>query len=243
LIKTSLMVLYLRIFGKIGHIRIIIAVVMVIVWGWAFSIVIEGFLLCRPLAFNWDQTLPGGVCGDRNAAFVAAGALNMITDVMVLVLPIPYIWALQVPASRKFGLCLIFCLGLFVSIVSIIRMDSLVKLDLSDVTYNIPNVLMWSVIEPELALIGANLPLLRPLFARVFDQFASTRDQSCSRPSRLSNKHRFGSLSNRGWYAMGAVKKDVCQTGASQDDLQSLESSVGIVAHTTKASGTNFDAE
>jgi hypothetical protein len=79
--------------------------------GWAFRIIIEAFLLCRPFAANWDITIPGH-CGNRNAAFVAAGALNMFTDILVLVLPIPYIWGLRLATSRKIGLTGIFSLGL-----------------------------------------------------------------------------------------------------------------------------------
>lgn len=78
---------------------------------WMVSVVLETFLLCRPLAFNWDTTIDG-VCGDRNAVFVIAGVTNMITDFMVLLLPVPCILKLQMPPGQKFGLLLVFCMGI-----------------------------------------------------------------------------------------------------------------------------------
>ena len=75
------------------------------------SIVLETFLLCRPLAFNWDSTIPGGVCGARNTVYVSAGSLNVVTDFMVMMLPIPHILKLHLATKRKIGLVLMFSLG------------------------------------------------------------------------------------------------------------------------------------
>lgn len=113
LVKTSLMVLYYRLFGTVKSFRIAIYLTGVIVWAWGFSIVLESFLLCQPVEFNYNPMRPGGgSCGNRNAAFVVAGALNMVTDFMVMLLPVPYIWSLQLATGRKIGLIITFCLGL-----------------------------------------------------------------------------------------------------------------------------------
>jgi hypothetical protein len=111
-IKISILLFFLRIFiTKPFRIAAWIGMAVAVLWG--VSVVVEGFLLCRPLAFNWDQTIPGGKCGDRNAAFVAAGALNMITDLGIMVLPLPFIWALQMSNSNKVALSTVFLLGIW----------------------------------------------------------------------------------------------------------------------------------
>ena len=186
------MVLYYRLFGTKGSFRIAICITGAIVWGWAISIVLESFLLCSPVEFNWNPTLPSGKCGNRNVAFVMAGVLNMVTDLMVMALPLPYIWGLQLPLGRKIGLTLVFCLGLLyvqssnlsqrylhwsvlifyvttysVSAVSIIRIMSLLSIDFNDVTSTLLIPLMWSIVEQQLAIVCANLPLLRHVFAAV----------------------------------------------------------------------------
>lgn len=112
LIKSSIMLFFARIFGTKKSFKISVAVVMTIVWMWAVSVILETFLLCRPLAFNWDPTLPGGSCGNRNATYVIAGTLNLLTDLMVMSLPIPHIWKLKLNVAKKVALCMIFSMGL-----------------------------------------------------------------------------------------------------------------------------------
>lgn len=112
LVKTSMMILYYKLFGTKESMRVAIYATGAIVWLWALSIVLESFLICQPIPYNWNPTIPGGGCGNRNAAFVVAGVLNMVTDLMVMALPIPYIIKLQLPIGRKVGLIVAFSLGL-----------------------------------------------------------------------------------------------------------------------------------
>jgi hypothetical protein len=111
LIKTSIMLFYMRIFGSKKSFRIGVFVTMVIVWMWSASVILETFLLCRPLAYNWDTTIKGS-CGQRNATYVVAGTLNLITDLMVMVLPLPLIYKLQLNVAKKVALVSVFCIGL-----------------------------------------------------------------------------------------------------------------------------------
>ncbi|KAJ5216562.1 uncharacterized protein N7498_002969 [Penicillium cinerascens] len=167
LVKTSMMILYYKLFGSKPTMRIAIYVTGAIVWAWALSIVLESFLLCQPIEFNWNPTLPGGKCGNRNVAFVVAGVLNMVTDLMVMSLPIPYIWKLQLPVGRKVGLTAAFTLGLFVSAISMVRVVSLMHINFADVTYTLPIPLMWSIVEEQVAIVAGNLPFLRRVFSVV----------------------------------------------------------------------------
>lgn len=111
LIKTSIMLFFSRIFGSKRSFRVSVTVVMTIVWLWAISIVLETMLLCRPLAYNWDTSIKG-TCGQRNATYVVAGTLNLVTDLMVMALPIPHIWKLQLNVAKKLTLYLVFSMGL-----------------------------------------------------------------------------------------------------------------------------------
>ncbi|KAJ5812170.1 hypothetical protein N7474_008471 [Penicillium riverlandense] len=166
LIKSSIMLFYFRIFGSKRSFRISIFVTMAIVWMWAASVILETFLLCRPLAYNWDTSI-AGTCGNRNATYVVAGTLNLITDLMVMVLPLPHILKLQLTLAKKVALCSVFSIGLLVSIISIIRLKSLMEIDFTDITYSVQMGVMWTVIEPELAIICSNMPLLKTVLSRM----------------------------------------------------------------------------
>jgi len=196
LAKTSLLALYMRIFGIQRWVRIHIWVLAGVIWAWAASTILESFLICRPFAFNWDTSIPGGVCGNRNAAFIAAGALSMMTDVLVIVVPLPSIWALNMTLPRKLSLCLIFCLGFFVSALSIIRMIALGKINFKDVTHSLIKPLLWSIMEIQLAVVVVNLPLLQPIVARLFPfiRFGTSKNNSGHANTTLTGSQHFTRL-------------------------------------------------
>lgn len=118
-IKLSVLFFYLRVFVN-DRFRFITFVVIGVVSAWTLANILLLFLICRPFAANYDLTIDG-VCGDRPTAFIAIGAYNIITDVIILVLPIPTIWSLRAQRKWKIGLTAIFLLGLVVSGVAVGR--------------------------------------------------------------------------------------------------------------------------
>lgn len=109
---------------------------MAFVIAWSVMVFLMAFLLCRPLAFNWDKTLPGGHCAKEPGPFIATGVLDLVIDIMVLLLPLPLIWNLQVSLANKVALFSIFGVG--------IRCVSLILI-LSQVKYlNFYSTVRWS---------------------------------------------------------------------------------------------------
>ncbi|KAI2465845.1 hypothetical protein F4781DRAFT_407864 [Annulohypoxylon bovei var. microspora] len=165
--KWSILTFYQRVSGAKGSsVQWFARVTMVIVFLWMVSVVLETFLLCRPLAYNWD-TFIKGTCGDRNAVYVVAGATNMVTDFMILLMPVPIIWKLKFPTSQRVGLTATFSLGLFITAISIIRLKSLMDISFTDPTWTLPMGLLWTVLEPELAILVANFPFMRPYLSKM----------------------------------------------------------------------------
>lgn len=77
---------------------------------WTFMTILIAACVCRPFALNWNSKLKGH-CGDRNAAYIAISALDIIGDALICVLPMPMIWRLRTSTSTKFGLSAVFTLG------------------------------------------------------------------------------------------------------------------------------------
>lgn len=111
LVKFSMLRFYARIFSINRVFTLAVWSAAVVIFLWMVSVVLETFLLCRPLAYNWDTTIDG-TCGNRQAVYVGAGVSNMVTDFMVLLLPIPFVWRLRMPTASKMSLLGIFCLGI-----------------------------------------------------------------------------------------------------------------------------------
>ena len=58
----------------------------------------------------------------------------MVTDAIVLCLPLPVVWSLKTGINKKIGLSFAFALGGFTCIASIIRMAILPQLNPMDIT-------------------------------------------------------------------------------------------------------------
>lgn len=66
---------------------------------------------CIPIEYVWDKTIPGGHCIDINAFFLWASFPNILTDSVMLFLPLPVVWKLQTSNHVKLGLTLTFLTG------------------------------------------------------------------------------------------------------------------------------------
>ena len=67
---------------------------------------------CSPVAFAWDKTIPGGHCRNDVQAHIRWGSFpNIITDVVMLILPLPVIWKLNTSTRNKAGLTITFLTG------------------------------------------------------------------------------------------------------------------------------------
>ncbi|KAL8824702.1 MAG: hypothetical protein Q9170_008072 [Blastenia crenularia] len=129
----------------------------------------------------------GGRCINVQSYFLSAGAINTITDFVLLALPIPILWHLRTGTRQKVLLTLIFTVGLTVCIVSVIRLVVLSQVNTSDITWNYVPAACWSAAEPSIAVVSACLPSLRPLFVRLI--WHRPKPSSSNLPSwRNSNK-------------------------------------------------------
>jgi len=72
---------------------------------------LEAFLLCRPFAYTWDKTIDGK-CADTTKAFLSAGIINLLIDVVVIILPMPMLWKLQIPLGKKLAITAMFSMGI-----------------------------------------------------------------------------------------------------------------------------------
>lgn len=110
LAKFSYLAFYLRIFVS-REFRILTWVCMGCAGAYWLGSMLQIFLICTPFAKNWNPLLPGH-CASQNVAFSTIGAFNLITDVMIMALPVRFIWKLQMSTATKMALFSIFGLGI-----------------------------------------------------------------------------------------------------------------------------------
>lgn len=96
--KIAILISYLRIFPDKGF-RVAVYTIMFITLGYMVAICLVLFFHCNPVAKNWNPLLPGHCI--LLAPYFWNGVLNIITDLMVLLVPVPVLVRWKVPTRRK----------------------------------------------------------------------------------------------------------------------------------------------
>ncbi|KAK7721101.1 hypothetical protein SLS64_001396 [Diaporthe eres] len=150
----------------------------------------------------------------------------------------PYIYSLELALYKKLVLMATFGLGLFVAIISAIRLYSILHVDLSDVTYTILMPIMWSALEPCLAITLACIPLLRPLLGGRYTPTGTAKLGPPTMKSRAVTQKR----SRR----FKILEDEVCITGQADDGPQQRPESIrydAISRHSHVDANTDTDVE
>ncbi|MCJ1387010.1 hypothetical protein MMC17_010139 [Xylographa soralifera] len=91
--------------------------------------------------------------------YFAQAVPSIITDIILLILPLPLVWKLKVTKSQKWGVSAVFLLGGFVTICSIIRLVRLIQTqDNLDFTWGLSDPALWSTVEMHIFVCCACLP-------------------------------------------------------------------------------------
>jgi rhodopsin domain-containing protein len=108
--KLSALCFYMRVFvfRKTRIFAYSIMGFVILNWAvWSISAILQ----CRPVAYWWDKTIPGGVCFNVQIFYRAMCVPNIATDIMVLALPITSLIQLKLPLFKKVALSFIFLTG------------------------------------------------------------------------------------------------------------------------------------
>ena len=108
--KISILFFYHRIFPSRTFTRISIVIGCVSI-AWWLSLVFSIIFSCKPVNYFWNKSNPNGHCLDENTLAYGITGANIVTDILVLCLPFPWLWRLQMPMSRKLLIIGMFALG------------------------------------------------------------------------------------------------------------------------------------
>ncbi len=108
-VKASILTLYIVIFPS-KRFKMVCLFTLGLSVCYFITVFLEAFLLCTPVSFTWDKSIPGQ-CANVNLAYLIAGITNLCLDALVVVLPMPMLWGLQLPFAKKAGIAGMFGLG------------------------------------------------------------------------------------------------------------------------------------
>ncbi|PLB54710.1 hypothetical protein P170DRAFT_346861 [Aspergillus steynii IBT 23096] len=113
----------------------------------------------NPVQAQWKFWLPHTTINNKSF-WIAMGIVNILLDVTVLALPQPMVWRLHQTRQRRILLSLVFSLGGFVCIASTIRLVYMATVDVNDLTYTFVTPGIWTMIEMNISIICACLPVI-----------------------------------------------------------------------------------
>jgi hypothetical protein len=114
LAKVSVIATLLRIFPHpMRYLRLFLlataAVIVLCCTCQAFLVIFQ----CTPVQFSWMLGAPDeGTCYGLEPVVLALGIVNVVTDFVICLTPIPYFLRLKMPAAQKACLCALFLTGL-----------------------------------------------------------------------------------------------------------------------------------
>ncbi|KAF1936324.1 hypothetical protein EJ02DRAFT_438622 [Clathrospora elynae] len=114
---------------------------------------------CHPIHSLWQvYPYPGDDCALNISKYLALVVTNVVTDFMILYIPLPLLWSVQIPLHRKLRFGLWICTGRFLMVAAVLRYILCLR-DVSQI--NISTI--WSIRETFLGIMAVNFPILIPI--------------------------------------------------------------------------------
>lgn len=117
--KASILLLYLRIFSNSRNLRFAVyAALATVVASHIGTLIVTTFDL-RPLKCHWIYILTDeewdAMCAeywDDDIAYIFMSVFTIVLDILILAIPCPAVWKLNMPKRQKIGVMIIFSAGL-----------------------------------------------------------------------------------------------------------------------------------
>ncbi|KAF5651171.1 integral membrane protein PTH11 [Fusarium sp. NRRL 25303] len=167
------------------------------------------FMLVRK---QWDLSITHGSCLKGVPMYTTMASITIVFDVVVMMLPFPTLLKLQMPNRKKVVLLGLFAMGIFISIIQIVRIQTIKSLsNLLDSA----GLIKWSMVENNLGIIVACVPTLAPL-VRYF-----------SEQSRVGSRSRSKSQNNSGYALQSTYRKNLSRRSGLQPLGSGVDEQIG----------------
>ncbi|KAF2752842.1 hypothetical protein EJ05DRAFT_515306 [Pseudovirgaria hyperparasitica] len=140
---------------------------------WSFGIFVLLYYLvnvfvvifqCNPREKAWEPFLRGE-CADQNAIYLTCAIFNIVSDIVIILIPQYAIWKLRMPWQKRLQIALIFMTAAFVCGCSAVRIYYTVQLNISpDISRVGLKFGLWAVAEVTATMICACLPTFPRFF-------------------------------------------------------------------------------
>ncbi|KFA70689.1 hypothetical protein S40288_07358 [Stachybotrys chartarum IBT 40288] len=119
--------------------------------------------ICTPIKRYWIETLPGS-CLDQPKIFLTDTAMAIVTDFLIMVIPIPFIWRLRLPLKKKIKiLVMLGAGGCAVAVASYREYRIYIFQHSKDIAGDFAKISLCGTIEATIGIVCACLPAINLL--------------------------------------------------------------------------------
>ncbi|KAF6797572.1 integral membrane protein [Colletotrichum sojae] len=216
--KLSLLLSYLR-FIPTGVYRWTTFATIGLCIAYHISFLVVQINLCTPIAKQWDPTITNGSCIPGVPFYTSMASLTIFFDIVVMFLPFPVLATSKIQKRKKFVLLGLFGLGAFITVIQIIRIQTVHSL--ANYLDSAP-LIMWSAIENNLGIIVTCVPTLAPLV-----KYFNEKSRSGSRSNKYGAASGYGRSNANGTGAGGVGSRYALQSWRpGMSGMQPLSSGV-----------------
>ncbi|KAI1134910.1 plasma membrane protein Pth11-like protein [Hypoxylon sp. FL0543] len=191
-VKASFLFFYRRIFAvnKKSAINYLLIGLITLIFAWSASYVVAFIFQCRLDFFAiWGSAMDLiTYCNGSMNLALSLCITDFIFDTIVILLPIPLIWRLNLSTMKKVAICAIFLLGAATVAASLARLIIMARIATvgfdakEDEVFVITEYLYWGIVECGVSIFAACLPSLQFLFRGwSWDSFIQTTRSIFSR--------------------------------------------------------------
>ncbi|KAL4808625.1 hypothetical protein BDV18DRAFT_88184 [Aspergillus unguis] len=124
--------------------------------------------MCDPVPAYWTQDDPNAKCLDQRAALIADSVISVVSDLLILTLPLPLTWSLQMSRNKKLRVVGMLSAGGLATAFSIYRLILVLRDGTSpDMTIVFVCVILSGNAEGGVGLICACLPSLNIVLSKI----------------------------------------------------------------------------
>ncbi|OQE03124.1 hypothetical protein PENVUL_c035G06518 [Penicillium vulpinum] len=224
-VKLSLLWFYLRL-DQHGYMKWAVYALTFVVLGLSIASALVLAFSCFPPAKFWDLTgtVPGNCMSatSQQTFYEANGVLNIVTDILVYLTPIPMLWKVQIPLRKKIALTGVFGLGIFALAAGCVRYAYVKMLSgTKEQYYELADSLNWCSIEIYVAICCGSAPsfsvLIKTYAPRLFGSYYGGQRYQTYSPSHRDQPLQRIPDRKQSW--LGHDKNDTTISTGSQEAI------------------------